>query len=98
MKENDMIRPDDRADCIERITDDITSAYETWPPGHPAHHLIPGYLAREISEQFISEPDATAEEQADIIRQAFAAAGRSEAPVDAVVAMVQSDPTFLIPA
>jgi hypothetical protein len=93
-----MIRPDDRADAVDMIGHHITSACETWPPGHPAHSLIWGYVAREISEEFISEPDATAEEQADIIREAFAAAGRSEAPVDAVVAMVQSDPTFLIPA
>jgi len=88
-----MIRPDDITDIAEYITD----AYTAWPPGHPAHAIVPGYLAREIGEHLAGE-HLTAEEQADVLRQAFAAAGRSEAPVDAVVAMVQSDPTFLIPA
>lgn len=94
-----MIRPDDRADLIERITEDITSAHQAWPPGHPAHDLVPGYLAREIGERFISE-DAAPGERSAIIREAFAAAGLgpSGGPVEAIVAMVASDPTFLVPA
>lgn len=88
--------PADRADCVDRCSYNITSAHEAWPPGHPAHDLIPGYLAREIAEEFISE-NATDEEKEAIIREAFTAAGH-DGPVDAIVAMVVSDPTFLIPA